>query len=158
MDFQLDLNNVSFDWFILGLRVAFIFLIYFFLYQVARVTIRELVVLGSTGTREPQLTVPQANSALETIDPAESGFMIGEAIPLDHYTTIGRRAGNTLQIPDSYVSSNHAELVFDQGDWWLIDLGSTNGSFVNDVPVRARTRLNPGDIVQIGRVKFRAMI
>jgi pSer/pThr/pTyr-binding forkhead associated (FHA) protein len=84
--------------------------------------------------------------------------MAGEMIPLDHYTTIGRRSSNTLQISDSFVSSNHAELVFDQGAWWLIDLGSTNGSFVNDVPVRARTRIASGDIVQFGRVKLRAML
>jgi hypothetical protein len=158
MDFQLDLESVSFDWFILGLRVAFIFLIYFFLYQVARVMIRELVVLGTVSGQEAQASIPSANSSLEMLEPAESTYMAGEMIPLDHYTTIGRRSSNTLQISDSFVSSNHAELVFDQGAWWLIDLGSTNGSFVNDVPVRARTRIASGDIVQFGRVKLRAML
>jgi hypothetical protein len=158
MDFQLDLESVSFDWFILGLRVAFIFLIYFFLYQVARVMIRELVVLGTVSGQEAQASIPSVNSSLEMLEPAESTYMAGEMIPLDHYTTIGRRSSNTLQISDSFVSSNHAELVFDQGAWWLIDLGSTNGSFVNDVPVRARTRIASGDIVQFGRVKLRAML
>jgi hypothetical protein len=158
MDFQLDLDSVSFDWFILGLRVAFIFLIYFFLYQVARVMIRELVVLGTVSGQEAQASVPSANSSLEVLEPAESTFMAGEMIPLDHYTTIGRRSSNTMPISDSFVSSNHAELVFDQGAWWLIDLGSTNGTFVNDVPVRARTRIVSGDIVQFGRVKLRAML
>jgi hypothetical protein len=158
MDFQLDLESVSFDWFILGLRVAFIFLIYFFLYQVARVMIRELVVLGTVSGQEAQASIPSANSSLEMLEPAESTYMAGEMIPLDHYTTIGRRSSNSLQITDSFVSSNHAELVFDQGAWWLIDLGSTNGSFVNDIPVRARTRIASGDIVQFGRVKLRAML
>jgi hypothetical protein len=158
MDFQFDLESVSFDWFILGLRVAFIFLIYFFLYQVARVMIRELVVLGTVSGQEAQASIPSANSSLEMLEPAESRYMAGEMIPLDHYTTIGRRSSNSLQITDSFVSSNHAELVFDQGAWWLIDLGSTNGSFVNDIPVRARTRIASGDIVQFGRVKLRAML
>ena len=158
MDFQFDLESVSFDWFILGLRIAFIFLIYFFLYQVARVMIRELVVLGTVTGREAEAAIPAANSALEMIEPAESSYMAGEVIPLDHYTTIGRKSSNSLRIDDSYVSSNHAELVHDHGAWWLIDLGSTNGTFVNDVPVRARTRLVAGDIVQFGRVKLRTVV
>lgn len=158
MDSSFNLDSVSFDWFVLGLRVAFIFLIYFFLYQVARVMIRELVVLGSVGTEDAQIVVPSANSSLEMLEPAESSFLVGEVIPLDHYTTIGRRAPNSLQITDSFVSSDHAELVFDQGAWWLIDVGSRNGSFINNVPVRARTQVASGDIVQFGRVKLRAVL
>ena len=46
MDLSLS-DAVSFDWFILGLRIVFITLIYYFLYQVSRVSIRELVTIGS---------------------------------------------------------------------------------------------------------------
>lgn len=158
MDMQFDLESVSFDWFILGLRIAFIVLIYFFLYRVTRVMISELVMLGTITGREAEAMMPAANSALEMLEPAQSSYLAGEAVPLDHYSTIGRSASNSIQIDDSYVSGNHAELVFDQGTWWIIDLGSTNGSFVNDVPVRSRTRIAANDIVQFGRVKFRAMI
>lgn len=158
MDTQFNLDSVNFDWFILGLRVAFIFLIYFFLYQVARVMIRELVVLGSAANAQDPVTGTIANGSLEMLEPAESSYLAGEVIPLDHYTTIGRRDSNSFAIADSFVSGEHAELVFDNGAWWLIDLGSRNGSFVNNVPVRARTRVASGDIVQFGRVKLRAMI
>ncbi|MEJ7837399.1 MAG: FHA domain-containing protein [Thermomicrobiales bacterium] len=158
MDQQFNLDSVNFDWFILGLRVAFIFLIYFFLYQVARVMIRELVVLGTVTDSAQTSSTVAANSALEMLEPADSSYLSGETIPLDHYTTIGRRDSNSLQIEDSFVSSDHAEIVFDQGAWWLIDLGSRNGSFVNSIPARGRTRIANGDIVQFGRVKLRAMI
>ena len=158
MGSEFNLDSVSFDWFILGLRVAFIFLIYFFLYQVARVMIRELVILGTVSSQEERVASPSANSSLEMLEPADSNYLVGEVIPLDHYTTVGRRASNSLQIVDSYVSSDHAELVFDQGSWWLIDVGSRNGSFINNVPVRARTRVSSGDIVQFGRVKLRAIL
>ena len=155
---QFDLESISFDWFILGLRIAFIFLIYFFLYQVARVMIRELVVLGSVTSESNATPVPAANSSLEMLEPADSSYLVGEVIALDHYSSIGRSSSNSFQIADSFVSSDHAELVFDQGAWWLIDVGSRNGTFVNDVPVRARTRIVTGDIVQFGRVKLRAML
>lgn len=153
-------NFQTFDWFILALRVAFIFLVYFFLYQIARVTIRELVTIGSvtatTGSEAPM--VPDPSSTLELIDAAESSYPQGTAFPLEHYTTVGRRSDNSISIDDGFVSGAHAEIVFDQGAWWLQDLNSTNGTFVNSQPVHSRFRLTDGDIVQFGRVRFRALI
>lgn len=156
---DLSLNDaVSFDWFILGLRIAFITLIYYFLYQVSRVSIRELVTIGSAAPATGSPTLPSPASALEIIEPAESTLQPGDQLPLDHYTTIGRRDDNTLMIDDGFVSGAHAEIVFDQGSWWLVDLGSTNGTFLNGRPVRARIRIAPGDVVQFGRVTLRANI
>ena len=132
-EFQLPDSFDTFDLFILLLRVAFIALVYFFLYQVARVSIRELVVIGrSSAAHAPGASVmPDPASALEIIDPAESSYHEGTTFPLDHYSTVGRHADNTIAIDDSFVSGSHAELLFDSGAWWMQDLGSTNGSWVN---------------------------
>jgi hypothetical protein len=156
---DLSLNSaISFDWFILILRIAFIALIYYFLYQVARVSIRELVTIGNAAPSTAAPILPSPSSSLEVIDPAQSTLQPGDLLPLDHYTTVGRRDDNTLMIDDGFVSSAHAEIVFDQGSWWLLDLGSTNGTFLGGRPVRARIRLNNGDVVQFGRVTMRANI
>src|SRR5688500_11254134 len=74
LDFSLSDLTLSFDWFILALRIAFIFLVYFFLYQIARVTIRELVAIGNvTASASPATPIlPDPSSAFEIIDPAES--------------------------------------------------------------------------------------
>ena len=157
MDFSLN-SSISFDWFILALRIAFIALIYYFLYQVARVSIRELVAVGSATPTTSSPTLPSPASALEVIEPAQSTLRPGDLLPLDHYTTIGRRDDNTLMIDDGFVSGAHAEIMFDQGSWWLIDLGSTNGTFIDGRPVRARIRVSNGVVVQFGRVSFRANI
>jgi len=157
MDLSLN-SSISFDWFILALRVAFIGLVYYFLYQVARVSIRELTAIGVSAAMPATPTLPSPASALEIMDPAESSFQPGDVLPLDHYSTIGRRQGNTLVIDDGFVSGAHAEIVFDQGGWWLVDLDSTNGTYVDGQRVRARTRLEPGDVVQFGRVTLRANI
>lgn len=159
-DLQLPASFDTFDWFILLLRIAFIFLVYFFLYQVARVTIRELVVIGkaSATSPSPQSAMPNPSSALEIIDPAESSLYEGTTFPLDHYSTVGRNADNTIAIDDGFVSGSHAELVFDGGGWWLQDLGSTNGTLLNNQPVRSRVRLSNGDIIQFGRVRVRAHV
>lgn len=161
MEFELPASFDTFDWFILLLRVAFIALVYFFLYQVGRVCVRELTVLGrvtSAPAAAPQTSVPDPASSLELLDPAESSYYEGTSFPLDHYTTVGRHDENTIAIDDGFVSGSHAELVFDNGVWWIQDLDSTNGTFVNNQPVRARARVSDGDVVQIGRVRFRAHV
>lgn len=159
-DIQLPVTFDTFDWFILLLRIVFIALVYFFLYRVARVSIRELVTIGRiTATpRAPQPSLPDPASSLEVIDPAESSYHPGASLPLDHYTTIGRRDDNTIMIDDGFVSGSHAEIVFEHGAWWVQDLDSTNGTFVNNQPVRSRMRLADGDILQFGRVRLRAHV
>lgn len=66
--------------------------------------------------------------------------------------TIGRLADNTLQIEDASVSSHHAEVFLESGKYHLLDLGSTNGTFVNGEAVTAAI-LNHGDEVRFGRIE-----
>jgi signal transduction histidine kinase len=63
---------------------------------------------------------------------------------------IGRDTGNQIQLHDTEVSRRHAEVRQDGDGWVLVDLDSSNGSFVNSEPVDARP-LKSGDRVQIGR-------
>ena len=72
-------------------------------------------------------------------------------------TTLGRKAGNDIVLDTMVVSGQHCafELV-GVADVFLEDLGSTNGTYVNDHMVKTRTRLNDGDIIAIGpyRIKY----
>lgn len=150
-----DSSSLSFDWFILALRLAFIALIYIFLYQVARVSIRELVAIGSIAQDDPSAAGAVHAFSLEVVDPASSSLEIGSRFPLNHYSTVGRRDDNTIMIDDAFVSGAHAHITFDQGAWWLQDLGSTNGTSLNDRRVGSRVRIGQDDIVQFGRVSLR---
>jgi hypothetical protein len=151
----MDFSTVSFDWFILGLRIAFIALIFAFLAWVARASIRELVVLGqATGPAlRPFEVVDQP--ALEVLDAGQSSLAVGSMVELLDYTTVGRARDNAFVIDDAYASQHHAELVFDDRSWWLVNLGSTNGSFVNGTKIEDRARLSNGDVVQFGGVHLR---
>lgn len=160
-DFSLPESFETFDWFVLGLRIVFIFLVYFFLYQVARVSIRELVTIGRVTSAEQALSqaaMPNPAAVLQLLDPAESSWPPGYRFPLDHYTTIGRSDDNSVVLDDSFVSGTHAELTFENGAWWLQDLNSTNGTLSNGQPVHSRVRIDDGDIVQFGRVQLRALL
>src|ERR1044072_1516920 len=64
--------------------------------------------------------------------------------------TLGREAANPLHLADTEVSRRHAEIRKDEEGYTLVDLNSSNGSFVNPDRVSER-RLKNGDRVQLGR-------
>lgn len=66
-------------------------------------------------------------------------------------TTVGRLPGNILQIDDASVSSNHAEILFEDNHFFIRDTGSTNGTFVNGVKTET-AMLNHGDELRFGSV------
>ncbi|MFI7589540.1 FHA domain-containing protein [Spongisporangium articulatum] len=67
---------------------------------------------------------------------------------------IGRAPSNALVLGDPSVSREHAELLIGDGTTEIRDLGSGNGTFVNGVQIRRR-KLNPGDLLTIGKFTLR---
>ena len=80
--------------------------------------------------------------------------MSKQRVPIGPATVIGRAAECDLAIEDKYLSSRHARFSLDEGDLTVEDLGSTNGTFVNQGMVHGRVHLAKGDIVQVGGVLF----
>ncbi|MCB9618750.1 MAG: sigma-54-dependent Fis family transcriptional regulator [Sandaracinus sp.] len=69
-------------------------------------------------------------------------------------TTLGREADNSLSIPEAAVSRYHARVERRGGEWWIVDLGSTNGTVVGGWRVKEH-RLVDHDLVRIGDSLFR---
>lgn len=145
--------SISTDWFLLFLRLVFVVVLYFFLYQIVRLTTRELAILAQ------QDAVPQASrrviGRLVIVDPAETVLPIGTGFSLTALTLVGRRPGSDIVLDDTFVSAEHAELEYADQGWLLRDLGSTNGTFVNGHEVIGTTAVGDGDVVQFGRVKLK---
>ena len=80
------------------------------------------------------------------------GPLVGTIIPLrSTQIVIGRSPSSTLDLEDEYASSQHARLTPADGRWWIEDLGSRNGTFVDDERLTSPRELNVGDIVRIGQ-------
>lgn len=78
----------------------------------------------------------------------------GDAIPLQQEVmTIGRRQSSDIRLDFPNVSSNHAELSYRNGVWYVRDLGSTNGVKVNGERTQRRP-LRPGDEVAVANHKY----
>lgn len=76
-------------------------------------------------------------------------------VPLDkERLTIGRRSSNDLQIDNLAVSGEHALIVTILNDSFLEDLGSTNGTLVNGVPIKKHI-LQHNDVIEIGKYKLK---
>lgn len=73
-------------------------------------------------------------------------------------TTIGRRPDNSLVIEDTSVSSHHAEILFENNAFFVKDLGSTNGTYLNGGQIK-KAPLNHGDELRFGSIvtKFKSL-
>jgi pSer/pThr/pTyr-binding forkhead associated (FHA) protein len=143
------------DWAIAAARVAFIGLIYLFLFVVLRSTAREL---AAAVRMMPSGDGRLGQATLVVLEGADSAVSRGHAFGLLPTTVIGRDAGSDVVVGDPFVSAQHAELRFRRGQWWLRDLGSSNGTFLNGEPVQAVVVVRHGDVLQCGRVRFRFLL
>ncbi|HRE99516.1 MAG TPA: SpoIIE family protein phosphatase [Pirellulaceae bacterium] len=70
-------------------------------------------------------------------------------------TTLGRRADNGIVIVGETVSGRHAKIVLKEGVATLQDLGSTNGTLLNGIPVQQPTRIADRDLIHLGKTQLR---
>ncbi|MEI8165910.1 MAG: DUF3662 and FHA domain-containing protein [Chloroflexales bacterium] len=77
-----------------------------------------------------------------------------QPIPIEATTaTMGRGLSNDVILEDTRVSRHHAQLRYKQRRFWVTDLGSTNGTFVNGQRV-TETALRDGDVVSLGGLEL----
>ena len=129
------------------LRLLFLGGLYLFLWSVVRVLLRDL----RAAAREPgaelgRLVVVSSPSGEP---PAGSGFS------LDAVTTLGRDVNATILLEDEFVSGLHAALTYRGRSWYVEDLGSTNGTYINGSRVEGVAAAAFGDEIQVGNVRLR---
>ena len=76
--------------------------------------------------------------------------MAGQVFDLRAETTIGRAPGCGVVVDDARVSKVHARLFHSGGRWVVEDLGSTNGTLLNDHVLDLAKNVGPGDRIQVG--------
>jgi pSer/pThr/pTyr-binding forkhead associated (FHA) protein len=146
------------------LKVAFLAVLWIFVLLVANVIRTDLFRTAPAaprgarpGAKGPDAAAPVKRSRKEPkVLAIDSGSQAGTRLALVDEFRIGRSAGCALVLDDDYVSGDHASLVrTPRGEWVLSDLGSTNGTFVNEVRVVTPTVVTPSDSLRIGRTQMR---
>ena len=134
---------------IFAVRLLLTVLLYLFLVAVFVVLWRDL----RTDTGSPAVA-QERKAQLVTLSGCE-GLKPNTVLELQAFTTLGRGAANKIVVPDSFASAEHALISWHTGQWWLEDLGSRNGTHINDETVTAPTILSVGDVISIGLVKLK---
>ena len=129
------------------LRLLFLAGLYLFLFAVVRVLVRDL----RAAAREPHAELGR----LLVVDSGESDLRPGQAFALDAITSLGRDVNNTIVVEDPFASSEHAVLTYRGRTWYVEDVGSTNGTYVNGQRIDGVAPVGYGDDVQVGQVRFR---
>lgn len=133
------------DILILALRLLLVALLYVFLVAVLR--------MAMSATRP----APAQRLSLRVVEPGASSLSPGEVLQLGAGTTLGRGERADVVLADTAVSSEHARVDHVGRGWVVVDLGSTNGTRVNQAVIRGRTRLAAGDVLSLGTVRFEVM-
>jgi hypothetical protein len=76
---------------------------------------------------------------------------------LEEINLIGRAIDNTLILNENTVSGYHARLSFQNDQWWLEDLGSRNGTFLNELPISEPLVITYGDVIGFGNTRLRVV-
>jgi hypothetical protein len=130
-----------------AVRLLFLGLIYLFLFRVVRALLRDLRAAAREPTERPGRLVVLASPSGEP--PA------GQAFGLEVITALGRDVNNAIVIEVPFASADHAVLTYRGRSWYIEDLGSTNGSYVNGRRVEGVAPMGFGDELQIGQVRMR---
>lgn len=85
----------------------------------------------------------------------EQYMTTGESYPLLPLTTFGRSPTNTIMVKDTFASSEHARIYLKDGQWWLEDCNSRNGTTLNELPIKEQIIMTDGDMIGIGETRFR---
>ncbi len=148
------------DILILALRLALVALLYVFLAMVMRGAVRGLRTAAprmATPAAQPARPAHEAELRLIVLEAGSSALQAGQVVELPDGATLGRSARGALVIADSSVSAEHAR-VFRVGRAWVVtDLGSTNGTQVNETPVNGEMPLAPNDVLTMGSVRLQVV-
>jgi hypothetical protein len=145
----------------MALKIVFLALLYFFVYRVAKsVVVSMRAQRSAQPTAEAQGVAPVAPPAPAPV--RRKGKSPGSILvlndrgkklrtfPLEGQVQIGRADACHLKLGDTYVSQFHARIYPQDGSWFVEDLGSTNGTFLNQRKVSAPSEVRAGDRVRVG--------
>jgi pSer/pThr/pTyr-binding forkhead associated (FHA) protein len=142
------------------LKLCLLVLLYLFFLRVLRAVWAELrtpvpVAAGAPAPtkragRKPRSSGIRGGGSPTQLRLVEPAAQRGKAFPLGDEVTVGRAAGCSVTVDDTYVSQIHARVFAQDGKYFVEDLGSTNGTYLNRTKVQGPMVMQRGDKLQVG--------
>lgn len=141
--------EITFNVLLWAVRIGFLVLLYLLL-------VRAFAGLWREMRSEEAVAARPAGLAFLVVQRTHAGGpRSGERLPLRAVTSLGRDAGNDVVLNDEAASARHSVVSFSEGEWWIEDAGSTNGTVVNGTKIWQKERLHYGDELTVGRIGLR---
>ena len=135
----------------IALRFLFLALLYVFIILLIRAIYRDMKAPAYEPAAKPARRKKQVKPQLVVVAADRN---IGARYDLADHITIGRAAGSNIVIEDTYASQLHARVFKSEGSFYMEDLGSTNGTYVNGRKISYPMELRGGDRIKIGKMVF----
>lgn len=145
---------------LLVLKVAFLVLLYLFIWRIVRGASRDLRLPQESFILRPEGGLARGGGGIQT-----GTLVVLKSPALDEGTdvmlnsaplTVGRGGQNDIELDgDDFASAEHARFEPRQDGVWIADVGSTNGTYVNGIQLERPRKLVSGDIVRVGQTDFR---
>ena len=156
------LASVGVETTLLVLKIAFLVLLYLFIWRIVRSASRDLRLPQESMILSPQqasvlLAQPVARELGRLVVLESAALEEGDVYAIDSTAlTVGRGGDNDLPLAtDEFASSRHARFEPRRDGVYVEDMGSTNGTFVNGIRLTGGRKLVPGDVVRIGETDLR---
>jgi pSer/pThr/pTyr-binding forkhead associated (FHA) protein len=142
------------------LKVVFLAFLYFFVYRAIRTIAIDLRGQPRASRRAETRSgpsMPRPAKARTKGRPPRSVVVLdtkgakGQTLRLDGNLQVGRSEGCEIRVDDNYVSAFHARIFSRDGVWYVEDLGSTNGTYVNQRRVTSPILVHAGDRIRMGK-------
>lgn len=136
------------------LSYVFTVIIYLFIFAVMRLIYMDVKKMS----RFENDTVNVSQTPNASLKPVKSKIQLTSSLkrryPIYGEAVIGRNKNCDIVINEKFVSGEHLRIWFDDGEWYLEDLGSRNGTFVNEQRIRHVVLLDPEDVISVGGLNF----
>jgi len=152
------MSSPSVEELLLALKVAFLVLLYLFIWRIVRTASRDVRLPQESFILSPNAAARRADNRTgrlvvvrsPTLSPGREETL--DSAPL----SVGRGADNDVElVDDGYASIRHARFQPRRDGVWVEDVGSTNGTFVNGARLTKPRKLARGDLVRVGETELR---
>lgn len=128
-------------------KYVFIVIVYFFIFRILKLIYMDISSLDLGGERE-EAYLKLLNKRVSIPYKVKEYYSLGDGL------SFGRLGDNDVVLDDQFISKHHAKIVKDEGFFFLEDLNSSNGTFLNGSKIQDVAKLKDGDRIGMGALQF----